>query len=338
MSTTRIPKTMKAIRASLILDIVSETGGPDVLSLDEIPVPTAEDHEVLIKVEWTGTNYIDNSRLLTFPYKRSGLFPVQLPFTLGHDAVGTIVSLPKVPMAHTSLPPLQVGLRVLTCRGSAFAEYMVAPWWQVAPLPEGIDPKEGVAMATTEFTSMYLLRGSYKVKKGDWLCKYFGANVIGTTSTPEKAELAKANGADHVLLTTASSEDNIAAIKKLTGKGVHVVYDSVGRDTWEEDFEVVRPKATIVSFGNSSGPVPAFEPLKLFAKALKVTRPTLGPFMVEPEDFALYATEIFDIVKKGGLKFSIYKVYPFTAEGVAQTQLDITSRSTTGKLIIHVSD
>jgi NADPH2:quinone reductase len=200
------------------------------------------------------------------------------------------------------------------------------------------------------------------------LCKYFGANVIGTTSTPEKAELAKANGADHVLLTTASSEDNIAAIKKLTGKGVHVVYDSVGRDTWEEDFEVVRPKATIVSFGNSSGPVPAFEPLKLFAKALKVTRPTLGPFMVEPEDFARYATEIFDIVKKGGLKvnprstaliavaglislsdgspqtvsnrpqFSIYKVYPFTAEGVAQTQLDITSRSTTGKLIIHVSD
>jgi hypothetical protein len=109
------------------------------------------------------------ARLLTFPYKRSGLFPVQLPFTLGHDAVGTIVSLPKVPMAHTSLPPLQVGLRVLTCRGSAFAEYMVAPWWQVAPLPEGIDPKERVAMATTEFTSMYLLRGSYKVKKGDWV-------------------------------------------------------------------------------------------------------------------------------------------------------------------------
>ncbi|GFZ46360.1 hypothetical protein JCM24511_04607 [Saitozyma sp. JCM 24511] len=338
---TQIPKTMKAVQ-------VPKTGGPEVLTLAEIPVPTPKDHEVLIKVNWTGTNYIDT-------YQRSGLYPKPLPFTAGQDAVGTLVSLPKVSMAHTSLPPLQIGQHVLTCQGSAFAEYMVAPWWQVAPIPDGIDLKEGVAMTTTLFTAMYLIRESYEVKKGDWilvraaaggvgllLCqlgKYFGANVIGTVSTPEKAALAKSNGADHILLTSSPSSENVSTILSLTGgKGVHAVYDGVGKDTWEEDFEVVRPKATIVTFGNASGPVPPFAPLKLSPKALKVTRPTLGPFIAEPEDFARYAKEIFDIVQKGGLKFSIHKVYPFSAEGVAQSQMDIASRTTTGKLLIHVSD
>jgi NADPH2:quinone reductase len=137
------------------------------------------------------------------------------------------------------------------------------------------------------------------------LGKYFGANVIGTVSTPEKAALAKSNGADHILLTSSPSSENVSAILSLTGgKGVHAVYDGVGKDTWEEDFEVVRPKATIVTFGNASGPVPPFAPLKLSPKALKVTRPTLGPFIAEPEDFARYAKEIFEIVQKGGLKVS----------------------------------
>jgi NADPH:quinone reductase-like Zn-dependent oxidoreductase len=137
------------------------------------------------------------------------------------------------------------------------------------------------------------------------LGKYFGANVIGTVSTPEKAALAKSNGADHILLTSSPSSENVSTILSLTGgKGVHAVYDGVGKDTWEEDFEVVRPKATIVTFGNASGPVPPFAPLKLSPKALKVTRPTLGPFIAEPEDFARYAKEIFEIVQKGGLKVS----------------------------------
>ncbi|GFZ44358.1 hypothetical protein JCM24511_02080 [Saitozyma sp. JCM 24511] len=321
----QIPKTMKAIQ-------VPKTGGPEVFTLAEIPVPTPKDHEVLIKVQWT-----------------------TLPFTAGQDAVGVLVTLPKSSMSHISLRPLQLGQRVLTCQSSSFAEYMVAPWWQVAQIPEGIDSKEAVAMATTLFTAMYLVRESYDVKKGDWmlvraaaggvgllLCqlgKYFGANVIGTVSTPEKATLAKSAGADHILLTSTPSEENVKTIMSHTGgKGVHVVYDSIGKDTWEEDFEVVRPKATIVTFGNSSGPIPPFAPLKLFPKALKVTRPTLSQFIEEPEDFARYATEIFDIVKKGGLKFSIHKVYPFTVEGVAQSQRDMASRGTTGKLLIHVSE
>jgi NADPH2:quinone reductase len=112
------------------------------------------------------------------------------------------------------------------------------------------------------------------------------------------------HGAEHVLLTSNTSKDNIEAVHRITGRGVHVVYDGIGETTWEEDFQVVRPKGTIVSFGNASGPVPPFAPLKLSPKALKVTRPTLAPFIAEPEDFARYATEIFEIVRKGALQVS----------------------------------
>ncbi|RSH95745.1 hypothetical protein EHS25_000837 [Saitozyma podzolica] len=326
---------------------VDHVGGPEVLKLQDIPVPEPQDHEILIKVEWTGTNYFDT-------YKRSGLYPAKLPMTLGTDAVGIVVTLPRVQMVATSLPPLKIGQRVLTCEGAAFAEYMVAPWWQVAPLPDDIDPKSAVAMATSLFTAMYLVRESYQVKKGDWvlvraaaggvglflcqLCRYYGAHVIGTTSSESKVALARAHGAEHVFLTSNTSAENIEAVHRLTGNGVHVVYDGIGEATWEEDFQIVRPKGTIVSFGNASGPVLPFAPLKLSPKALKVTRPTLGPFIAEPEDFARYATEIFDLVKKGAIKTSIHKVYPFTVEGVAQSQLDITSRNTTGKLVIHVAN
>jgi len=333
-----IPKTMKAIQ-------VEKTGGPEQCVLNEIPVPTPKADEVLIKVEWTGANFIDN-------YYRSGLYPRDLPFTLGQDAVGILVQLPSG-ITPTSLPALKLGQRVLAPAGASFAEYVVNPWWKVAPLPEYIEPKEAVALATTGFTAMTLVKEAYEVKKGDWvlvraaaggvgillcqLCKSIGAHVIGTTSSAEKAEVAKANGADVVLLSTDSSEANVSKILELTGLGVHVAYDGVGKDTWEEDFLVVRPKGMIVTYGNSSGPVPPFAPLKLGPKSLKVTRPRMDPFISTPEEFAYYANEIFDTYKKGGLKVTIGKEYPFTAEGVAQTQIDITSRGTIGKLVIHVS-
>jgi NADPH2:quinone reductase len=137
---------------------------------------------------------------------------------------------------------------------------------------------------------------------GPKLCRYYGAHVIGTTSSESKVALARAHGAEHVFLTSNTSAENIEAVHRLTGNGVHVVYDGIGEATWEEDFQIVRPKGTIVSFGNASGPVLPFAPLKLSPKALKVTRPTLGPFIAEPEDFARYATEIFDLVKKGAIK------------------------------------
>lgn len=117
---------------------------------------------------------------------------------------------------------------------------------------------------------------------------------------------------------------------------MHVVYDGVGADTWEEDFKVVRTNATIVTFGNASGPVPPFSPLKLSPKCLKVTRPTLFPFIATPDDFASLAKEVVDAVEKGAIKFAVHKVYPFTEDGVRQTQIDITGRGTTGKLLIQV--
>lgn len=297
-------QTMKAI-------VVEKTGGPEVNVLRDVPVPKPKDDEVLIKVEWTGANYIDN-------YRRSGLYKLELPFTQGQDVVGTIVTLPKAAHA-TALGELKVGDRVWTPTGASFAEYATAPWWKVAPLPANVDPKDGVSMATVALTAVALVREAYAVKKGDYILvraaaggvglvltqlgKYLGAHVIATTSTKEKAELAKANGAEAVLLTSNSSEENVKEINRLSeGKGVHAVFDGVGADTWEENFNVVRTNATIVTFGNASGPVPPFSPLKLSPKCLKVTRPTLFPYIATPEDFATLAKEVTDVVAKGAVK------------------------------------
>ena len=199
-----------------------------------------------------------------------------MPYTPGQDAIATVISLPASYAPSTgpkTLPPLKVGQKVLSVSASgSFAEYMVAPVTHLAPWPftdAEITPAESVAAATTAYTSLALARESYTVKKGDWvlvraaaggvglilcqLCAHLGAHVIGTVSTPEKAELAKKNGAEHVLLTTESAEVNVKKVMELTaGLGVHVVYDGVGKVTFDEDFEVVRRKGTIAMFGNAS--------------------------------------------------------------------------------------
>jgi NADPH2:quinone reductase len=152
-------------------------------------------------------------------------------------------------------------------------------------------------------TYFHPLAPSTRAHANGKIAKYLGANVIGTVSTKAKAKEAKDAGADHVLLTSLSSKETIAEVVRLAdGKGVHGVYDGVGKDTWEENFELVRPKATIVTYGNSSGAVPAFEPLKLMPKCLKITRPTLAPFVSAPEDFADYSNFLFKLVQDGALK------------------------------------
>ncbi|WRT66914.1 uncharacterized protein IL334_003879 [Kwoniella shivajii] len=329
---TQIPKTIKAIQ-------VDKAGGPEVNVLREIPTPSPGENEVLIKVQWTGVNYIDN-------YFRTGLYPVTYPYTVGSDAVGTLISAPKD-------YPIKEGSKVFTTAGKAFAEYLVAPTDRVAVLPDDIDPKDGVSLGVQGLTALYLLKESYQVKKGDWvliraaaggvglifiqIAKYLGVNVIGTVSSESKAELVKKNGADHVLLSTDSSESNIKKILDITGgEGVHAVYDGVGKDTWDENFEIIRRKGTIVTFGNASGPPPAFSPLKLSAKALKVTRPTLHAVVKTQEEWDEYTSELIDISKKGNINYAVHKVYDFTAEDVAQAQRDISGRGTTGKLLIKI--
>ncbi|KAK8869993.1 hypothetical protein IAR55_000563 [Kwoniella newhampshirensis] len=329
----QIPKTMKAIQ-------VDAPGGPEVNVLREIPVPTPKEDEVLIKVQWSGVNYIDN-------YFRTGLYPKEYPYTVGIDVVGTLITTP--PNFH-----LKPGQRVFSPASAAFAEYTVAASNRVALLPDDIDAKDGVSLATQGLTAIGQSKESYEVKKGDWvlvraaaggvglllvqIAKYLGANVIGTVSSESKAELVKQNGADHVLLSTADSAENVAEINKLSGGGVQVVYDGVGKDTWEENFEVVRRKGTIVTFGNASGAVPPFAPLKLTPKALKVTRPSVFSLINTAEEFEYYTSELVKIVRDGGLKFAVHKVYELTAEDVAQAQRDISGRGTTGKLLVHVSD
>ncbi|WWD15729.1 hypothetical protein CI109_100151 [Kwoniella shandongensis] len=332
-SQIQVPKTMKAIQ-------VDKPGGPEVNVLREIPVPTPKEDEVLVKVQWTGVNYIDN-------YFRQGLYPKEFPYTVGGDAVGTLVSTP-------SNSKYKAGQRIFTTAGSSFAEYLVAPTSRIAVLPDDIDARDGVSMGTQALTALYLLKESYEVKKGDWIlvraaaggvgliliqiAKYLGVNVIGTVSTPDKAELAKQYGADHVVLTTTPSADNVAEINKLSGGGVHAVYDGVGKDTWEENFELIRRKGTIVTYGNASGPVPSFAPLKLSPKSLKVTRPSLFSVISTAEEYEWYTTELVKIVRDGKIKFAVHKEYELTAEDVAQAQKDIASRGTTGKLLVHVSD
>ncbi|OCF38778.1 NADPH2:quinone reductase [Kwoniella heveanensis CBS 569] len=343
-SQVQIPKTMKAIQAD-------KTGGPEVNVLREIPVPQPKDNEVLIKVQWTGVNYIDI-------YFRTGLYPKpSYPYTIGQDAVGTIVSLPPA-SSSSSNPSLRIGQKVYTTAGNAFAEYLLAPVDRVAVLPDDLKPedaKDGVSMATQGLTALYLVKESYAIRKGDWvlvraaaggvgliltqLAKHLGANVIGTVSSSQKAEIVKQNGVDHVLLTTAPSEENVKKVLELTGgQGVHAVYDSVGKDTWDEDFDVVRRKGTVVSYGNASGAVPAFTLAKLTPKAVKITRPTLFAIVNTQQEWTEYTDELTDLTRNGVTKYAVHKIYDFTEEGVRQAQVDIEGRGTSGKLLIHVSD
>lgn len=262
--------------------------------------------------------------------------------------VGTVASVPGANPGG-----LSVGERVWAPAGASFAEYAVAAADKAVRLPAGVAARDGVSMCTAALTAVTLAREAYAVRAGDWvlvraaaggvglllvqLCAHLGAHVIATVSTHAKAALAQENGAHHVLLSTAPSADNVKKINELSGGGVHVVYDGVGKDTWDEDFEVTRVGGTICTFGNASGPVPPFSPLRLSAKCLKVTRPTLFPFIARPDDFRRHADEVSRLAQQGVLKFKVHKVYPFTEEGVRQTQIDITGRGTTGKLLIHVS-
>ena len=278
--------------------------------------------------------------------------PSSISHTPDPDSLQHLSILPtfRPHKAPVKLHKLELGQRVFTASGPAFAEYMVAPWSKVAPMPEGVDPRDGVSMASIAITALTLIKEAGVMRKGEWclvraaaggvgailvqvkdserdrrdraepqLAKYVGANLIATVSSEAKAQLVKSLGAEHVLLTSTPSEENVKTILGLTnGKGVHVVYDGVGADTWEEDFLIVRPKGTIVTFGNASvrrfpslhltphaqGPVPPFPALKLSPKSLTVVRPTMGPYISTPEEFAWYADEVFQAVQDGALKVS----------------------------------
>ena len=320
---------MKAVR-------VHKYGGPEVLTLEEIPVPEPKAGEARVKIEASGVNYIDT-------YQRSGLYPLQTPFTLGTegawivDAVGPNVTVVKKGerVGYASIP-------------ESYAEYAIVPAARLVPIPPNIEARSAAALMLQGMTAHYLTHSTYPLKKGETalihaaaggagllliqIAKQLGATVIGTVSTEAKAKLAKEMGADHLILYTQN--DFLAEVKKLTdGRGVNVVYDSVGQTTFDKSLDCLRPRGYLVLFGQSSGPVPPFDPGKLAAKgSLFLTRPSLPHYTLERSELLQRANDVFNWTATGKLKVRIDKTFPLAEVAEAHRQLE--GRKTTGKVIL----
>ncbi|KAK4163091.1 hypothetical protein QBC43DRAFT_320503 [Cladorrhinum sp. PSN259] len=330
-----IPTTQRAI-------VVEKTGGPEVLEYrTDHPVAQPGAGQVLVKNEIAGINYIDT-------YFRTGLYPSGKPEVLGREAVGTIVALG----ADTEKFNFAVGDRVIWLANHGYAEYSAVPADKTIKLPEGISAEDAAASFLSGLTVLSFAKETYEVKKGDWvllhaaaggagflmtqLLKHLGAKVIGTAGGPEKVALVKGLGADHVI-DYRSDEGKFWESKVLEitdGKGVDVVYDSVGKDTWAGSLHVVKRKGTIVWFGNSSGPVPPI-PLNLLSpKCIKIARPTLFGYIETREEFESYANELFGLLLSGTLKVRVHGTYPL--DQIQQAHKDLEGRKTTGKLLIKL--
>ncbi|KAI0944847.1 hypothetical protein AcW1_001678 [Taiwanofungus camphoratus] len=333
------PSKMQAIT-------ISKTGDFDVIEKTEMPFPHSAPGNILVKLHYGGVNFIDT-------YYRKGLYKLDtLPFITGSEAAGIIVGLPtdEATLADEEYKKraFSIGGKVAVYHLGSFAEYASVPWKKTTPVPDSV-PLITAAAALTQLT---FITEAYNVHKGDiilvhtvagglgllfaQLIKARGATVIGTTSTPEKAALAKSYGADHVILYPV--EDTVQRVLEITnGEGVHAVFDGVGKDTFDNDFKLLRRKGTLVSVGNASGAVPPFPPLKLAEKNIRLLRPTMGNYVVTAEEGRRYATELFSLVADGALKVKVHKEYAFTAEDVQQAQKDLTGGKTAGKLVIKIS-
>jgi len=329
---------------------VNKQGGIDEIEVIDIPTPSPKPDEILIKTEWAGVNFIDT-------YFRGGVYPRATPFTLGQEAAGSIIVLPSSTDVTTlddyKVRGFEEGVKVVAYTGSAFAEYVSVPWKDVQVIPAGLNTRQAVASLAQGLTAHIFVKEAYEIKKGDWilvhaaaggvglllcqLASQIGATVIGTTSTQLKADIAKKAGATHVIIYTETSVPE-AVLKLTDGRGVEAIFDGVGATTWEDNFTSIRRKGTIVSFGNASGVVPPFSILKLGSKNIKVCRPVVNNYITEPAEFHQYSSELLDLVKSGKLDIAVHGDYPFTTEGIRQTQIDITGRGTSGKLVVKVSE
>lgn len=320
---------MKAMR-------VHKYGGPEVLILDEIPTPEPKAGEARVKIEAIGLNYIDI-------YQRTGLYPLPPPFTLGMEGAGVVDAV------GDNVTEVQKGDRVAYSMvlGSC-AEYAIVPAWKLAPIPADVGVKSAAALMLQGMTAHYLTHSTYTLRKGETalvhaaaggvglllvqMAHHLGATVMGTVSTEAKAALAKEAGADHVILYTQT--DFAAEVKKLTeGRGVHVVYDSVGQSTFSKSLDCLRPRGTMALFGQSSGPVPPFDPAILVAKgSLFLTRPSLIHYTLDRAELLQRAADLFAWTASGKLKLRIEKSFPMSEAAEAHRQLE--GRKTTGKVLL----
>ena len=314
-----------------------QTGGPEVLCWEEVPIADPAPNEARVRHQAVGLNYIDI-------YHRSGLYPLPLPSGLGLEAAGVVEA---VGSAVTDLSP---GDRVAYAGGpvGAYSQVRCLPADRLLKLPEAIDLQTAAAMMLQGLTSAYLLRRTCRVEAGDsvlihaaaggvgliacqW-AKALGATVIGTVSNAAKAALARAHGCDHVIDYT---RENFAhRVREITGgEGVRVVYDGVGKDTFAGSLDSLRTCGMLVSFGNASGPVPAFDPLLLSQKgSLFLTRPTLMHYTAKRADLVALGDELFAIVAAGKVRIEVHQTYPLA--DVANAHRDLEARKHTGSTVL----
>jgi NADPH2:quinone reductase len=315
---------------------LTETGGPEVMRLREIPTPTPQQDEVLIRIAVTGVNFIDL-------YVREGRYGNKLPFTPGQEAAGTVVAAGK------NVFHLREGDRVAWCSIlGTYAEYAVAPAERVIPIPIGVTFEQAAAVLLQGMTAHYLSHSAYPIQPGDevlihagaggtgllltQLAKARGARVLTTVSNEEKAELSYQAGADDVIFYTRSDFGD--EVKRLTeGRGLAAVYDSIGMSTVEQSLTCLKARGTLVLYGSASGDVPPLDLMKLAALgSLFVTRPILRDYTRTRNELVDRATEVFKAIVSGTLKLRIEGTYSLSE--AAQAHCDLESRKTAGKLLL----
>lgn len=317
---------------------IHEYGGPEVLRWEDVEVGDPGPGQLRIRHGAIGLNYID-------VYHRTGLYPLpSLPWTLGMEGAG------RVEAVGEGVTEFQVGDRVAYASPpvGAYAEVRLIPADRVVALPVAIDDQTAAAMMLQGMTAQYLLRRTYRVQPGDavllhaaaggvgliasqW-ARQLGALVIGTVGSDEKAAVARAHGCHHAIVYTR--ENFVERVREITnGQGVAVVYDSVGQETFMGSLDCLRPLGMMVSFGNASGPVPAFEPGLLAAKgSLFLTRPSLMHYTAQRRDLVASAADLFDVVATGAVKIEVRQTYPLAE--TAQAHRDLEARQTTGSTVL----
>lgn len=312
-------------------------GGPEVMRWEDVPKPEPGPAEALVHHTAVGLNYID-------VYFRTGLYKLpSLPATLGMEAAGTVTAV------GSEVSNVAVGDRVAYATGpvGAYATDRVISADRLVRVPEGVSDQTAAAMMLQGMTAQYLLRRTYRVKAGETIlvhaaaggvglimcqwAKHLGATVIGVVSTEAKAELARAHGAEHVVI---GHERLTAEVKRIThGAMVPVVYDSVGRDTFSASLDCLAPLGLMVSFGNASGPVPPLDLGVLSVKgSLFITRPTLATYTAKSADLAAVAADLFDVVGSGAVKIRVNQTFPLSDAAAAHTALE--ARQTTGSTVL----
>ena len=321
---------MKAIR-------VSQTGGPEVLQVAELPAPQAKPNEAVVKVNFAGVNSIDAQF-------RDGRLRTPLPFIPGQEGAGVVTAVGP----HARF--VKVGDRVAWSGTlGSYAEFISAPEGHLVPVPSSISDEQAAAAMVHGLTAHYLVNDAHKLKPGETalvhaaaggvglllvqMARAIGARVIGTVSSDEKAQLAREAGADEVIVFT--KQDFESEVKRLTdGKGVDVVYDGVGKDTFEKNLNVMRLRGMLVLYGMSSGAVPPVDPAKLSEKgSLFMARTTLAHFTATREELLARTSSLFGLMSEGKLKVKIARTYPLA--DAPQAHRDLEARNATGKLLLR---